>query len=296
MIFALSDNKAIIGHGGDPIDLGVSLRVPPDWISTRGADWSDPAAVRAALLEDFADWSSELRSLIRDCDDTIAARQIFALPIGHRWERTPGVTLVGDAAHVMSPYAGEGANLALLDGAELALALVKHGSDIETALGEFEAAMFPAPPRRPSSPRPASKPASPPTRPAPSSNCSPAWACETFLIEGGRDGWMGSAGGAGRPAPDPGQSARLPARCAETGHPGHRGDGSDPVQRAGRRRLGRAAGQLRAVAATTRADVRAAGARARPDARSPPPAPVTGSKPPVSAAIRSGSPPTCTPR
>jgi 2-polyprenyl-6-methoxyphenol hydroxylase-like FAD-dependent oxidoreductase len=143
MIFALSDNKAIMGHGGERIDLGASLRVPQDWISTRGFDWSDADAVRAALLEDFADWSPELRDLIRDCQDTIVARQIFALPIGHQWPRTPGVTLVGDAAHVMSPYAGEGANLALLDGAELALALVKYGDDVETALGEYEAAMFP---------------------------------------------------------------------------------------------------------------------------------------------------------
>jgi 2-polyprenyl-6-methoxyphenol hydroxylase-like FAD-dependent oxidoreductase len=143
MLFALSDNKAIMGHGGDHIDLGASLRVPQDWISTRGVDWSDPAAVRTALLEDFADWSPELAGLIRDCDDDIVARQIFALPIGHSWPRTPGVTLVGDAAHLMSPYAGEGANLALQDGAELALALVKHGDDIETALGDYEAAMFP---------------------------------------------------------------------------------------------------------------------------------------------------------
>jgi 2-polyprenyl-6-methoxyphenol hydroxylase-like FAD-dependent oxidoreductase len=143
MLFALSDNKAIMGHGGDHIDLGVSLRVPQDWVTTRGVDWSDPVAVRAALLEDFADWSPELTDLIRNCDDAIAARQIFALPIGHTWPRTPGVTLIGDAAHVMSPFAGEGANLALLDGAELALALVKHGDDVETALGEYEAAMVP---------------------------------------------------------------------------------------------------------------------------------------------------------
>jgi 2-polyprenyl-6-methoxyphenol hydroxylase-like FAD-dependent oxidoreductase len=143
MIFALSDNKAILGHGGEHIDLGVSLRVPQDWITTRGVDWSDADAVRAALLEDFADWSPELKDLIRDCDDTIVARQIFALPIGHSWARTPGVTLIGDAAHVMSPFAGEGANLALLDGAELALALVRHGDDVEAALGEHEAAMFP---------------------------------------------------------------------------------------------------------------------------------------------------------
>jgi 2-polyprenyl-6-methoxyphenol hydroxylase-like FAD-dependent oxidoreductase len=142
MIFALSDNKGIIGHGGPSTGLGVSLRVPPDWTVSSGIDWSDPDAARAGLLKEFADWSTELTDLIRRSDDTITARLIYALPIGHRWSRVPGVTLVGDAAHVMSPYAGEGANLAMLDGLELALALAEH-DDIETALTQYEAAMFP---------------------------------------------------------------------------------------------------------------------------------------------------------
>jgi 2-polyprenyl-6-methoxyphenol hydroxylase-like FAD-dependent oxidoreductase len=143
IMFALSDDKALIGHGGTDVHLGVSLRVPKDWTATRGVDWSDTAAARAVLLTEFADWSAELTDLIRNCDDTIVPRLIYALPTGHSWSRVPGVTLVGDAAHVMSPYAGEGANLALLDGAELALALVAHKDDIEAALLEYETAMFP---------------------------------------------------------------------------------------------------------------------------------------------------------
>ncbi len=142
-IFALSDNKAIMGHGGRDLHLGASLRVGQDWIADRGVDWSDTSAARDALLAEFGDWSTGLTDLIRYCDDEIVPRLIYALPIGHSWTRVPGVTLVGDAAHVMSPYAGEGANLAMLDATELALALVEYGDDIENALVQYETAMFP---------------------------------------------------------------------------------------------------------------------------------------------------------
>jgi 2-polyprenyl-6-methoxyphenol hydroxylase-like FAD-dependent oxidoreductase len=142
-LFALSDNKNIGGHGGGHLHLGAGLRVPEDWVRSSGVDWADPDAARAALLTEFADWCEGLKDLIRHCDDRITPRLIHALPVGHSWSRAPGVTLLGDAAHLMSPFAGEGANAAMLDAAVLAGLLLEHEDDVETALAGYEADMFP---------------------------------------------------------------------------------------------------------------------------------------------------------
>jgi 2-polyprenyl-6-methoxyphenol hydroxylase-like FAD-dependent oxidoreductase len=141
-LFALSDNKSLGGHGGDQIALGLGLRVAEDWVTTSGIDWDDPSATRDALRRQYSDWASSLTDLIRDCDDAIWSRPIYALPVDHRWQRVPGVTLVGDAAHLMSPFAGEGANLAMIDGADLARAILS-GDDLDRALAGYEKTMFP---------------------------------------------------------------------------------------------------------------------------------------------------------
>ena len=142
LFFALAGDKALMGHGGKHVELGASFRVPQVWTMKIGVNWSDATAVREMLLKEFAGWSNELNNLIRNCDDSIVPRLIYALPIGHSWRHVRGVTLLGDAAHVMSPYAGEGANLAMLDATELASAIGDHGDDIEASLTRYETAMF----------------------------------------------------------------------------------------------------------------------------------------------------------
>jgi 2-polyprenyl-6-methoxyphenol hydroxylase-like FAD-dependent oxidoreductase len=145
MMFALAEEKGFLAHR-DPdgsLHVYVALRTPADWATSGVVDFTDTESAKASLLEHFGDWDKRLRSLISEADGALVARPIHALPIGHRWQRTPGVTLLGDAAHLMSPFAGEGANLAMLDAAELATAIAAHPDDIERALTEYEQALFP---------------------------------------------------------------------------------------------------------------------------------------------------------
>ncbi|WP_269857429.1 FAD-dependent oxidoreductase [Streptomyces sp. RPT161] len=143
MLFALGTGRGFLGHreADGSLHIYAVIKVAEDWAS--GVDFTDTAAAKAAVLEHFADWHDSLRALVVDADGSLVPRPIHALPVGHRWNRVPGVTLLGDAAHVMSPFAGEGANLAMLDGAELGRALAAHPADVEAALAVYESALFP---------------------------------------------------------------------------------------------------------------------------------------------------------
>ena len=142
-LFSVAPGKGILAHREPDgvLHAYVALSKPQEWIA--GIDLDDPAAATARVLAEFADWAPELTALITDGDTTPVLRAVNALPIGHHWDRVPGVTLLGDAAHVMSPFAGEGANLAMFDGSELGNALAAHPDDVEAALAEYERALFP---------------------------------------------------------------------------------------------------------------------------------------------------------
>ena len=121
-MFAVGDNRILIGqrNGQGHIRGYVGLRIPENVAS----EWRTitPDRVRSMLSDAFSGWAPSLTCLI-ESGDFIAVRPLYALPIGYRWQTRPGITLLGDAAHLMSPFSGEGVNLALADAVELADAL-----------------------------------------------------------------------------------------------------------------------------------------------------------------------------
>ncbi|MFJ8431483.1 FAD-dependent oxidoreductase [Kitasatospora sp. NPDC094019] len=124
---------------GSTLHTYVALRKPREWFDS--IDFADPARAIAGILTEFDGWAPDLTALITASDTPPFFRPVHSLPIPHRWEPVSGATLIGDAAH-LSPPDGEGANLAMLDGAELAEALAAHPDDPDTAIATHERAMF----------------------------------------------------------------------------------------------------------------------------------------------------------
>lgn len=140
-MYALAPGKAIAAHreAGGVLHAYAQLNVPAEWVGA--INFNDKAAAIAKVAAEFEGWAPELTALITQSDTLPVARMIHTLPSEHRWDRTPGVTLLGDAAHLMPP-SGDGANLAMFDGAELAKAILANLDKPELALAAYEEAMF----------------------------------------------------------------------------------------------------------------------------------------------------------
>ncbi|RFU78347.1 salicylate hydroxylase [Trichoderma arundinaceum] len=166
--FILGSKRGIISHRGvqDSIRLyiGVSTEEKAAFCSSSIA--SDVNNMKKVLVESmdlFGSWSEQIQDLISSAiDETVAtaenmaqmaeSKPLYMLPIGHKWETQPGVAIIGDAAHLMMPWAGEGVNLALWDSLDLANAIIKSWNKADdpeefrrsmmSQVAEFESKMF----------------------------------------------------------------------------------------------------------------------------------------------------------
>ncbi|OCK98814.1 salicylate hydroxylase [Cenococcum geophilum 1.58] len=163
---ALGGGNAIMTQRGpqDSIQVYAAVSTPHEhWAAAAGLKGKTAAEVKTTLLGDdklFRKWAPALQDLLATaCDEETKdnpgceadIKPYYMLPVGHRWEHRTGATLIGDAAHLMTPWAGEGVNLALWDSLDLAhvLAAVPEAADaaawqaaLEPRMREFEEAML----------------------------------------------------------------------------------------------------------------------------------------------------------
>ena len=125
---AFSDKRGLVAqrNGDGSVRTYVMLQKPETWLKEVGVDWSDAHEAKEFMLEqEYKDWNDELKSLITHANPDISARPFYMLPTDFAWTSKQGLTMLGDAAHLMTPFAGEGVNLAMLDALDLSKAIVK---------------------------------------------------------------------------------------------------------------------------------------------------------------------------
>ena len=127
-LFVYSDCKCIATQqrGDGTIIVYTSGRREEDWKKTCGYDIHNASEVKKAIKEEFKDWAEPLVKFTQVADESdFRARSLYILPPGHRWKHRAKATLIGDAAHLMTPHAGEGVNVAMEDALNLAHAIIR---------------------------------------------------------------------------------------------------------------------------------------------------------------------------
>ncbi|KPI36562.1 uncharacterized protein AB675_4359 [Cyphellophora attinorum] len=145
--FSFSYGRACMAQrmGDNSIKLGTWQRRPETFIDELVGEQVEQEPLRKKLLEEYRDWCPEIRELI-EVAHWRTKWKLYELPVGHKWEHKASYTLIGDSAHLATPFAGMGVNAAMLDALELSdqiITAVKAGTSLDRAVEVYEQGMFP---------------------------------------------------------------------------------------------------------------------------------------------------------
>lgn len=143
-IFGMSNEKTLLvsSKGDGSLVFYAGLKTDENWIKDSGIDFSDKAQVLAWFKKDYADWDSVWQELFENASYAFVPRPQYCMPFDQTWEALPNLTMLGDAAHLMPPYAGEGVNMAMLDALELSECLLSDDfADTRSAIAAYESQM-----------------------------------------------------------------------------------------------------------------------------------------------------------
>jgi 2-polyprenyl-6-methoxyphenol hydroxylase-like FAD-dependent oxidoreductase len=143
-IMAFGNNKDLLmgQKGNGEIGFYASFKAGEDWAASSGLDFSDNAQLLQWFKKEYAEWSSLWHELFEKAAPPFIPRPIYCMPLDQTWQPQPNLTMLGDAAHVMPPFAGEGVNMAMLDALELSECLTSDNhATLLDAISFYETTM-----------------------------------------------------------------------------------------------------------------------------------------------------------
>lgn len=144
-VFALGKEQSLIlsTKGDGSLSFYTGTKVPENWVSESKIDFNSKTQVLEWFKTEFSGWNELWQELFQSDEIWFVPRPQYHFPLNQSWKTVPNLTLLGDAAHRMPPYAGEGVNMAMQDAFELAECLTNNQfADLEPAIAQYEKQML----------------------------------------------------------------------------------------------------------------------------------------------------------
>jgi 2-polyprenyl-6-methoxyphenol hydroxylase-like FAD-dependent oxidoreductase len=140
-ILAFGNKKNILmgQKGNGEIGFYASFKTDENWTVQSGLNFSDKIQLLEWFKKEYFEWSNIWHELFENTAPPFIARPIYCMPLDQTWKALPNLTMLGDAAHIMPPFAGEGVNMAMHDALELSECLMsdKHKT-LQEAIADYE--------------------------------------------------------------------------------------------------------------------------------------------------------------
>lgn len=142
MAFGKNKNLLMGQKGNGEIGFYASFRASENWALESGLDFNNRTQLLEWFKAHYSEWDSVWQELFESASVPFIPRPIYCMPLDQSWAPMSNLTMIGDAAHVMPPFAGEGVNMAMRDALELSECLSADRCDtLQEAIANFEAGM-----------------------------------------------------------------------------------------------------------------------------------------------------------